>query len=92
MKKTNNIPGLLNIGFGNVVSSSRVIAVVTPDSSPLKRLREDAEGSGKLIDATQGRKTRALIVTDSGHIILSALQVETIIQRFSPDGKKDKRT
>lgn len=91
MKKTNNIPGLLNIGFGNVVSSSRVIAVVAPDSSPLKRLREEAGESGKLIDATQGRKTRALIVTDSGHIILSALQVETIIQRFSPDRKKDKR-
>lgn len=89
MRKTDNIHGLLNIGFGNVVSSSRVIAIVAPDSLPIKRLREEAEDSGKLIDATQGRKTRALIVTDSGHIILSALQVETIIQRFL--SKKDKR-
>jgi regulator of extracellular matrix RemA (YlzA/DUF370 family) len=73
---------LINIGFGNVVSAARVIAVVAPGSSPIKRLREEAGERGKLIDATQGRKTRAIIITDSDHIILSALQVETITQRF----------
>ena len=72
---------LINIGFGNVVSSSRVIAIVAPGSSPIKRMREEAGERGKLIDAPQGRKTRAIIVTDSDHIILSALQVETITQR-----------
>ena len=80
-KKDRNVP-LINIGFGNVVSASRVIAVVAPGSSPIKRLREEAGERGKLIDATQGRKTRAIIITDSDHIILSALQVETITQRF----------
>jgi len=76
---------LINVGFGNVVSASRVIAVVAPGSSPMKRLRDEASERGKLIDATQGRKTRAIIVTDSDHVILSALQVETITQRFSVD-------
>jgi len=74
---------LINVGFGNVVSAARVIAVVAPGSSPMKRLRDEASERGKLIDATQGRKTRAIIVTDSDHVILSALQVETITQRFS---------
>lgn len=83
MRKTNKGLSLINVGFGNVVSASRVIAVIAPGSSPIKRLRDEAEGRGKLIDATQGRKTRALIVTDSDHVILSALQVETITQRFS---------
>lgn len=75
---------LINIGFGNVVSASRVVAIVAPGSSPMKRMREEASERGKLIDATQGRKTRAIIVTDSDHIILSALQVETLTQRCSP--------
>ena len=82
MKKTNKGLTLVNIGFGNVVSAPRVIAVVAPGSSPIKRMREEAGERGKLIDATQGRKTRAIIVTDSDHVILSALQVETITQRF----------
>jgi regulator of extracellular matrix RemA (YlzA/DUF370 family) len=82
MKKTDKQLNLINIGFGNVVSSSRVIAIVAPGSSPMKRMREEASERGKLIDATQGRKTRAIIVTDSDHVILSALQVETITQRF----------
>ena len=76
---------LINIGFGNVVSANRVIAIVAPGSSPIKRMREEAGERGKLIDATQGRKTRAIIITDSDHIILSALQVETITQRFTPE-------
>jgi len=82
MKQTDKQLSLINIGFGNVVSSSRVIAIVAPGSSPMKRMREEASERGKLVDATQGRKTRAIIVTDSDHVILSALQVETITQRF----------
>jgi len=81
MKKSGKGLVLINIGFGNVVSASHVIAVVAPGSSPIKRLREEASERGKLVDATQGRKTRAIIITDSDHIILSALQVETITQR-----------
>lgn len=85
MKKSDKGLALINIGFGNVVSASRVIAVVAPGSSPIKRLREESAERGKLIDATQGRKTRAIIITDSDHVILSALQVETITQRCSSD-------
>ena len=88
MKKSIKGLSLINIGFGNVVSASRIIAVIIPGSSPMKRLREEAEGKGKLIDATQGRKTRSLIITDSDHIILSALQVETITHRFLLEDKK----
>jgi regulator of extracellular matrix RemA (YlzA/DUF370 family) len=85
MKKSSKGLMIINIGFGNVVSASRVIAIVSPGSSPIKRLRDEASERGKLIDATQGRKTRAIIITDSDHIILSALQVETITQRFLTD-------
>ena len=85
MKKNAQGISLVNIGFGNVVSAARVIAVIAPGSSPIKRMREEAGERGKLIDATQGRKTRAIIVTDSDHVILSALQVETITQRFSSE-------
>jgi len=73
---------MVNIGFGNVVAASRVIAIVSPGSSPLRRLKEEARERGKLIDATQGRRTRAIIVTDSDHVILSAIQAETVTQRF----------
>lgn len=83
MRKTGKGLSVINIGFGNVVSASRIIAVVAPDSSPIKRLREEASERGKLIDATQGRRTRAIIITDSDHVILSSLQVETITQRLS---------
>jgi len=83
MKKSHKGFGLINVGFGNVVSASRIISIVTPGSSPMKRMREEAKERGKLVDATQGRKTRAIIVTDSDHIILSALQAETIAQRLS---------
>lgn len=85
MKKSSKGLMIINIGFGNVVSASRVIAIVSPGSSPIKRLRDEASERGKLIDATQGRKTRAIIITDSDHVILSALQVETITQRFLKD-------
>ena len=73
---------LLNVGFGNVISASRIVAMVNPGSSPLKKLRQEAKQSGKLIDATEGKKVRSIIVTDSDHIVLSAIQVETLTQRF----------
>jgi extracellular matrix regulatory protein A len=76
---------LVNIGFGNVVLSERVVAVVSPGSAPMKRLKEEARERGKLVDATQGRRTRSIIITDSDHVILSAVQAETITQRFSAD-------
>ena len=73
---------LLNVGYGNVVLANRVIAVVGPAAAPVRRLREDARKRGKLVDATQGRKTRSVIVTDSDHVILSAVQAETIAARL----------
>lgn len=82
-------PILVNIGFGNVIASSKVVAIVTPGSSPMKRLREIAKEKGKLIDATSGRRTRSIIITDSDHVILSALQAETISQRFTESKEKD---
>lgn len=82
MRKGDVSPVLVNIGFGNVVAAAKVVAIVTPGSSPIKRLREEAKKDRRLVDATQGRRTRSIIVTDSNHIILSALQAETIAQRF----------
>jgi extracellular matrix regulatory protein A len=76
---------IVNIGYGNVVAADRIIAVVSPDSAPMKRLKEDARGAGKLVDATQGRRTRSIIVTDSDHVILSALQSETLAERLVKD-------
>lgn len=69
---------LINIGFGNMVSSARVVAIVSPDSAPIKRMIQESKDKGTLIDATYGRKTRTVIVTDSDHIILSAVAPETI--------------
>lgn len=79
-------PTLLNIGFGNFLVSRRVIGIISPSSAPARRLREEARDDRRLIDATQGRKTRSVIITDSNHVILSAIQSETIAQRFAPDG------
>jgi regulator of extracellular matrix RemA (YlzA/DUF370 family) len=76
---------LLNLGFGNFVVAGRVVAVVNAASSPMRRLREDAKQNSRLIDATQGRKTRSLIITDSNHVILSAVQAETMRQRFQEE-------
>ena len=73
---------LINIGFGNVVSASRVIAVVSPESAPIKRIIQEARDSNVLVDATYGRKTRAVIIVDSGHVILSAIQPETVAGRL----------
>ena len=73
---------LVNLGFGNMVVAKRVLAIVNPNSSPMKRLREEARESGQLIDSTQGRRTRSIIITDSGHVILSAVQTETVAMRY----------
>lgn len=73
---------LLNVGFGNVVVAGRIVAIVSPGSAPIKRLKEDAKERGKLIDATYGRKTRAIVVTDSDHVILSAINPETAALRL----------
>ena len=79
---------LLNIGFGNLILASRVVAIVNSSSSPMRRLREDAKEAGRLIDATQGRKTRSIIITDSNHVILCAVQAETIGQRVIQEEKR----
>lgn len=76
---------LINIGFGNMVSASRLVAIVSPESAPIKRIIQDAKERGMLIDATHGRRTRAVIVTDSDHIILTYLQSETVANRLSED-------
>jgi regulator of extracellular matrix RemA (YlzA/DUF370 family) len=73
----------VNIGFGNMINSARVIAVVSPETSPIKRLVQDAKDGGRAIDVTCGRRTRAVILTDSDHVILSAIQCETIANRLS---------
>lgn len=73
---------LLNIGYGNMISSSRLVAIVSPESAPIKRIIQDARDSGRLIDATYGRRTRAVIFMDSNHVILSAVQPETVAARF----------
>ncbi|KQL54687.1 hypothetical protein AN964_15035 [Heyndrickxia shackletonii] len=74
---------LINIGFGNIVSANRMISIVSPESAPIKRLVQDARDRGNLIDATYGRRTRAVIIMDSDHVILSAVQPETVAHRLS---------
>lgn len=74
---------LLNIGFGNNVVAERVIAIVSPNSAPMKRLKDEAKAEKRLIDATHGRKTRSIIVMDSNHVVLSAIQAETVSQRYA---------
>jgi hypothetical protein len=74
---------ILNLGFGNAVVASRVVAIVSPHSAPMRRLKEHAKDLGKLIDASQGRRTRALVVTDSDHVILSGIQPDTLAQRLA---------
>lgn len=73
---------LVHIGFGNMIVAERIVAVIHPTSAPIKRLKEEAKEDGRLIDATQGRKTRAILITDSNHVVLSAIQPETIVNRF----------
>ena len=76
---------IINIGLGNFVLAGRVVAIVSPMSAPMKRLRDDARDAGRLVDATQGRKTRSILITDSNHVILTAILPETISQRFSQE-------
>ena len=75
----------INIGFGNMVSASRIIAIASPDSAPIKRLVQDAKEDDRVIDVSCGRRTRAVIITDSDHVILSAIQAETITNRLASD-------
>jgi hypothetical protein len=74
---------LVNIGFGNIVSANRIVAIVSPDSAPIKRIITEARDRGVLIDATYGRRTRAVIITDSDHVVLSAVQPETVANRLN---------
>jgi regulator of extracellular matrix RemA (YlzA/DUF370 family) len=74
---------LINIGFGNMVSASRLVAIVSPDSAPIKRIIQDVKERGQLIDATYGRRTRAVLIMNSGHVILSAIQPETVAGRIT---------
>lgn len=84
-------PRLINIGFGNILAASRIVAIVVPDSAPIKRIIQDARERGTLIDATNGRRTRAVVITDSGHIVLSAVQPETVAHRYSGIESADER-
>ena len=80
---------LINIGFGNMVAANRIIAIVSPESAPIKRIISDSREKGQLVDATYGRRTRAVIITDSGLIVLSALQPETVASRFTGKIEQD---
>lgn len=73
---------LVNIGFGNIVVANRIISIISPESAPIKRIIQEARDKGMLVDATYGRRTRAVVVVDSGHIILSAVQPETVANRL----------
>jgi len=75
---------LVNIGYGNIVAAHRIVAIVSPESAPIKRLVQEARERGTLVDATYGRRTRAVIVTDSAHVVLSAVQPETVAHRLGP--------
>lgn len=75
--------GMINIGFNNFVPADRIISVINPDSSPMRRLRSEARDSDRLVDATQGKRTRSIIVTDSNHVVLSHVKAETLAQRFA---------
>ncbi|MBO7395552.1 hypothetical protein SAMN02910353_02066 [Ruminococcus sp. YRD2003] len=77
---------LINIGYGNMISAARIVTIVSPDSAPIKRLIQEAKDDGRAIDATYGRKTRAVIVMDSGHMILSSLITETLAARINGTG------
>ena len=75
----------IHIGFGNIVNAGKIISIVSPDAAPVKRMVQKAKEEGAAIDATQGRKTRAILVTDSNHVVLSAIQPETIVNRYEEE-------
>ncbi len=77
---------MINIGYGNMISAERIVSVISPESAPIKRLIQEAKDDGRAIDATYGRKTRAVIVMDSGHIVLSSLITETLASRINENG------
>lgn len=79
----------INIGFGNMVAADRIVTIVSPESAPIKRLMQDAKSEGKVIDVSCGRRTRAVIITDSGHVIFSAIQSETIANRLDSESEID---
>ncbi len=83
------MPDIINLGFGNAVMVSRIISIVSPKSLPIKRLKEEARTAGKLIDATAGRQTRSILIMDSGHIVLSAIQPQTLIRRIKKGETED---
>lgn len=87
--KGDELMQLINIGFGNIVSANRIISIVNPDSAPIKRLVQEAKDSKMAVDATSGRRTRAVIIMDSGHVILSAVQPETVAARLDKDINKE---
>lgn len=80
---------LVNIGFGNIVAANRIVAIVSPESAPIKRIIQEAREKGMLIDATYGRRTRAVIIADSGHVVLSAVQPETVANRLTSRDSSD---
>lgn len=82
---------LINIGFGNIVSANRIIAIVSPDSAPIKRIIQEAKDNGNAVDATYGRRTRAVIIMDSGHVILSAVQPETVAGRLDKEDETEEQ-
>lgn len=82
---------LVHVGFGNMVVADRIVAIINPSSSPIKRLKEEAREAGLLVDVTQGRKTRAILVMDSRHVVLSAIQPETITSRFEGEDDKEEK-
>lgn len=75
---------MINVGFGNSIVASRIVAVVNPHSSPMKKLKDEAKRNNHLLDVTEGRRTRSIIILDSNHVVLSSVQPETITQRFAP--------
>ena len=87
--KGDELMQLINIGFGNIVSANRIISIVNPDSAPIKRLVQEAKDSKMAVDATSGRRTRAVLIMDSGHVILSAVQPETVAARLDKDINKE---
>ncbi len=80
---------MINIGYGNMVSADRIVTVISPESAPIKRLIQEAKDDGRAIDATYGRKTRAVLVMDSGHIVLSSLITDTLAARINENGGSD---
>ena len=82
---------LINIGFGNIVSANRIIAIVSPESAPIKRIVQEAKENSTVVDATYGRRTRAVLIMDSGHVILSAVQPETVASRLDKEMEEEEK-